>query len=79
MKYLLVLAVVLTAIWIWRHRRDEERRDAPPPRRPDIPPTPALMVACRHCGVHLPRDQAIAGRLGHYCSAEHLRLGEPQR
>ena len=77
MKYLLVLAVVLVAAWIWRQRRSEEQQAAPPPRRPPAVATP--MVACRHCGLHLPLDQAVAGRHGHYCCAEHLRLGDQQR
>ncbi len=77
MKYLLVLAVVLVAAWIWRQRRSEDRQAAPPPRR--TPAIPAPMVACRHCGLHLPLDQAVASRLGHYCCAEHLRLGDQPR
>lgn len=37
------------------------------------------MVACRHCGLHLPASDALAGPDGPYCSAEHLRLGPAQR
>ena len=29
------------------------------------------MVACAHCGVHLPRDEAITIDARHYCCAEH--------
>jgi uncharacterized protein len=29
------------------------------------------MVACDHCGVHLPRDEAITLDTRHYCCAEH--------
>lgn len=77
MKFLLVLVVVLVAVWIWRHNRAEQARAEPPPRRQ--PPPPAPMVACRHCGIHLPLDHAVAGTLGYYCSTGHLRLGEPGR
>jgi uncharacterized protein len=29
------------------------------------------MVTCAHCGVHLPRSDALAARSLHYCSVEH--------
>ena len=80
MKYLLVLMVVLAGVWIWRNRRAAERPPAPrppPARRPLA--QPSAMVACRHCGLHLPASDALAGPDGPYCSAEHLRLGTAQR
>ena len=30
------------------------------------------MVPCAHCGVHLPRSEAIAYQGLHYCRAGHL-------
>jgi len=29
------------------------------------------MVSCAHCGIHLPRDEAVAGTRGLYCSSAH--------
>ncbi len=77
MKYLLVLAVVMVAFYIWRNNRLEDRR-AKPPARPAPPKglAPTIMVACRQCGTHLPENEAVAGRQGAYCSAEHRRLLE---
>jgi len=75
MKFLLVLAIVLLAVWVWRSgRRDTpgSGRSKPPP-----PPTgPQEMVRCAHCGVHLPRSEAVVGRLNLYCSAEHRSAAE---
>jgi len=71
MKYLLVLAVVLVAFWIWRNNRIQ--RNAPPPPKPG-PKPPVVMVQCRHCGTHLPEGEALVGRHGSYCSDEHRRL-----
>ena len=35
--------------------------------------TPAAkdIVACAECGLHLPIDEALPGRGGHFCSAAH--------
>ncbi|MDO9435817.1 PP0621 family protein [Hydrogenophaga sp.] len=77
MKYLLVLAVVMVAFYIWRNNRLEDHRSRET-RKP--PPTkslaPTIMVACRQCGTHLPENEAVHGRQGVYCSAEHQRLLE---
>jgi len=75
MKSLLILAIVVLAVWLWRSgRRDVSgsNRSAPP----SAPPDPQEMVRCAHCGVHLPRSDAVAGRLGLYCSAEHRQSAE---
>jgi uncharacterized protein len=74
MKYLLVLAVVLVAVWVWRNNRQLDRT-APPPRR-TARRTPTPMVACLHCGTHLPEHEAIQGPRGVYCCAEHRRQHE---
>lgn len=78
MKYLLVLAVVVIAIWLWRKGRQEELRARPPPpsHRPAVG-SPAEMVRCAHCGLHLPATDAIRGAGGSvYCSAAHRKSAE---
>ena len=58
MKYLVLLGVLALAYALWR----QQRRSPPPTHRASPPPpaAPQDMVACAHCGVHLPRDEAIA-------------------
>lgn len=82
MKYLLVLLVIVVAVGIWRNkRRDEvaERKTA------GTRPAPALkqpqnMVACAHCGLHLPQADAVTdGENQYYCSAEHRSLAQRSR
>ena len=75
MKYLLVLAVVLVAVWLWRNNRRLEN-DAHP-KAPEPPGLPQDMVRCPVCSVHLPRVDALAGPDGNlYCCQEHrLRAG----
>lgn len=76
MKYLLVLAIVLVVVWLWRkHRRDEKQQAEPAAKAPL--PAPQDMVRCPICSVHLPRTDALAGPDGRlYCCQEHrLRAG----
>ena len=78
MKYLLVLAVVMVAFYVWRNNRINDRTDKP---RQSPPPSgnsrlPVVMVACHQCGTHLPQGDTVQGSLGPYCSAEHRRLKE---
>ncbi|MEZ5704393.1 MAG: hypothetical protein R3E56_03050 [Burkholderiaceae bacterium] len=34
------------------------------------------MVACQHCGTHLPESEAVLGRRGSYCCVEHRQQHE---
>lgn len=77
MKYLLVLLVVGIALYLLLGRVRRGRGDAgegsTPPRRGS---EPAAMLACAHCGVHLPRGDALvdAGGRG-FCSEAHRVAG----
>jgi uncharacterized protein len=78
MKYLLVLAVVLVAIYIWRNNRlkgDDPPGEQPAKRSRKLAP-PTVMVACLHCGTHLPESEAVKGPRGAYCCNEHRQLSE---
>lgn len=68
MKYLLVLIVVAVGAAWWRSRQAPAVRSTPAPRRA----APENMVACAHCGVHLPRSEAQVQDGKFYCSAAHL-------
>lgn len=74
MKYVLVALVLLIALHIWR----SNRRKAAAPRAPAKPQLaePEDMVTCAHCGIHLPRSDALASPdQRSYCSHEHKQLG----
>jgi len=34
------------------------------------------MVKCKQCGIHLPKDQAIAGSERYYCCEDHRKQDE---
>lgn len=74
MKYLVILVLVFLVAWQWRNARSlkNNARSA----RDEAPQKPVDMVACAHCGVHLPKRDAVEGITGHYCDANHRAAAE---
>jgi len=75
MGRLLIFALAVFAL-VWLLKRAlGERTEDDVPRAPRPSGQAGDLVRCAHCGLHLPRAEALAagGRL--YCSAEHARLG----
>ena len=71
MKYLVLLMVLMVAIWwIKRHRQPQD------PVQKSMAPEPQPMVACAHCGLHLPLTEAVATGKAYYCSPSHRALAE---
>lgn len=70
-RLLFWIAIILAAIWLWRRLK---RPASPSPKTPNAAP----MVRCAHCGVHLPRAEALADNNQWYCSRAHLEQG-PRR
>ncbi|MEI6027351.1 MAG: PP0621 family protein [Betaproteobacteria bacterium] len=91
MKYLLVLIVVGVGIWLLAARfrkgaepgKGHERRAEGSARAPEQKSgagaadkaVPRPIVACRHCGVHLPADEAVFDGLVPYCGPSHQQAG----
>lgn len=75
MKYLLVLIVVVIGIWVWRSNRAGEKSE-PRPAKPRDTDAAVDMLGCNVCGLHCPRDDAIVGRKGVYCSIQHRDQAE---
>ncbi len=74
MKYLVLIVVLVVAIGIWRNNRAAPKERQTGKARP--PALPQDMVACAHCGVHVPRADALLRGEQVYCSVEHQRLGK---
>jgi uncharacterized protein len=74
-RFLLIFLVVLVVAWRWRVWRESR------PRKTHSNKASASksigMVACHHCGMHVPTHDAIPGALGHYCSLAHRQHCEP--
>jgi uncharacterized protein len=75
------LLLALAVLWLWhspavRGMRSGQTGKKPAPR-PEGAPKPAggttdIMVACAHCGVHLPASEAVRNGQGDaFCSPAH--------
>lgn len=77
MKFVLVLLVVGLGLYLLFGRGRKPDR-AQEPTRPAAPAAPSPMLACAHCGVHLPGDDAVMDAAGRpYCGDAH-RLAGPR-
>ncbi len=84
MKYLIVLIVVFVGVWVWRSNRiaiskvNRENVEREAERQQSL----KTMVACAHCGLHLPQIEALAAPSADlrsqlwFCSAEHRQFGQ---
>jgi uncharacterized protein len=74
MKYLVLLGVVVLA-WVLFFKG---RRKPPPVDRTGEASRALPMLACTHCGVHLPRSEVVFDAEGRpYCGEAH-RLAGPR-
>src|SRR5437773_11361037 len=64
---LLVIAIVVVYFVLSGLARKRRQPSAPPPIEP--------MVPCAHCGVNVPRSEALGAAGRFFCSEEHRRLG----
>jgi uncharacterized protein len=86
-KVLLWAVLIIGALLIARiiARQGEQRRtaaktpkQAPRRGRAAAIPQPESMVQCAHCGVHMPRSEALLTNGQTWCCPEHARLGARQ-
>lgn len=67
-KFLLLILAIIVIFFVVKGLARKRREHAgPPPSEP--------MVPCAHCGVNLPRSEAIEATGRFFCSEEHRRLG----
>ncbi len=79
MKFLLLIAVIGIALWLFKSRgRSSAAPGAPPAPKAKKPAATTPMLACAHCGVHLPQTDTVADAAGRpFCSEAH-RLAGPR-
>jgi uncharacterized protein len=76
MKFLLLVAVVGVVLWLLRSRSGAGPSSPGKTRAADAAQP---MVSCAHCGVHLPRAEAVHGAQASYCSEAHQIAHGEQR
>ncbi len=67
LKFLLLLLVVAAVLWLLRSKSRPDPSSASPPSGREE------MLACAHCGLHLPRSEALSGPDGVFCGEAHRR------
>lgn len=76
-KFVLVVVLALVVVWWLRSlRRVAPPSDAKPPAQPTAAQS---IVPCAHCGVHLPRSEAVAAATSdqrYYCTEAHRLAAE---
>jgi uncharacterized protein len=71
-KILLLIAIAYVAWSLVRtYQRSLDKPSAPPGKQ-----TVEDMVKCAHCGVNLPRSEAIYSGGHFFCTPEHQKLGK---
>jgi uncharacterized protein len=80
MRFVLLVVAVVVLLWLVRGAL---RRRMPPPEKPTheskspaAVSSPEPIVSCAHCGLHLPRDEALPGRGGVFCDDAHRKAYE---
>lgn len=85
MGKLIFWAIVIVAVLLVARilARQHAKQTAAPradslPRRGAAPPVdqPETMVRCAHCGIHMPRSEALLIDGETWCSGEHAKLGQ---
>ena len=74
MKFFLLLLAVLVGIWLWRSNRRVDPKLKRQQARAAAPPQ--VIVRCALCAVHVPSGDAVQGKNGAYCSADHRHSAE---
>ncbi len=78
----LIIAVLFVARIAARMAAARQADDTPKARRSAPAPGPAApesMVRCAHCGIHLPRSEAVLQNGMTWCSVDHAKLGPARK
>lgn len=70
-RLLFWIALITAAFWLWRRFKPGAEAQQSSPRED----SPAPMVRCAQCGVHVPQQQALNENQRWYCSQAHLQQG----
>lgn len=79
-KLIFWFLAILVALMVWRLINSRTPRTPSQTTPGQAPKNQAAepMVRCAHCGIHLPRSEALQTQGHTWCSPEHARLGVRQ-
>jgi len=86
LKFLLFLLALLFGVWLWRRNRlndlkqgshKKDGQQTPQAQSPSVN-QPRPMLACKHCGVHMPESDMFNGKQGVYCTPAHCQAAADQ-
>ena len=66
----LVAWLLLRMLKNWANKKNLSRKKTPGEIQ--------TMVPCEHCGLHIPKNEALQSDNRYYCSQEHLRLHQDE-
>lgn len=80
----LLFLLVTYALWRWWQAKTTQNlpNDTTPPfpqGRGQAESEVVVMVPCAHCGMHVPKNEAVAVQKDWYCSNEHARLSHSNK
>jgi len=71
MKIFIILVALAAIFWAWRTLSGSRQGVHMSSRQKEE----KNMVACIHCGLHIPQDEAVISQQQYYCCKEHSLLG----
>jgi uncharacterized protein len=72
MKYLILVAIVVAVLFLAKLGRRAGKTEAQDAAiKPSPAPEKQALLACAHCGVHLPVNESLPGRGGVFCDEAH--------
>ena len=72
MKYLILVVIVVAVLFLAKlGRRGGQGGGADAATKPTVAPEKQALLACAHCGVHLPVNESLPGRGGVFCDESH--------
>lgn len=75
-KLLLWVIIIIAMLFITRLITHKKPFAAPPRKgKPPAPQGTEQMVRCAHCGIYLPRSEALMSNDHTWCSLDHAKLG----
>ncbi|MYN15060.1 hypothetical protein GSY71_18140 [Pusillimonas sp. TS35] len=72
--WVVLIIGIMLLVRIIAHNKARSAANAAPRPAPKAGPS-ETMVRCEHCGIHLPRSEAVLIGGHTWCSQEHARLG----